>query len=159
MEQSCPACGARLPEGVPARLKDLTVKDVMTRDPVTLGPEDSLMRAFEVLRLHHIRRLPIVAGGRLVGIVVAGDLKRAQPSILTTGEEEFNRVLEGTQIGRIMINEPVTLDESASLAEAVQLLLTTKFGALPVLREGRLVGILTDNDLHRTLADLLNRAG
>jgi CBS domain-containing protein len=159
MKQSCPACGARLPEGVPARVQDLKVSDVMTRDPVTLGPEDSLMRAFEVLRLHHIRRLPIVVGDRLVGIVVEGDLKRAQPSILTTNEEEFNRVLESTQIGRIMINEPVTVDEPTPLAEAVRLLLKTKFGALPVLRDGRLVGILTDNDLHRTLADLLSHAG
>ena len=60
----------------------------MTADPVTLGPEDSLMRAVEVMRQRGIRRIPIVVGGTLVGLLAEGDLKRAQPSALSDSEED-----------------------------------------------------------------------
>ena len=58
----------------------LTVRDVMTRDPFTLEPEDSLMKAVEMMRLRGVRRAPIVLAGMLVGLLVEGDLKRAEPS-------------------------------------------------------------------------------
>jgi acetoin utilization protein AcuB len=131
----------------------------MTRDPVTLGPEDSLARALEVMRMHHIRRLPIVLGGTLVGLLVEGDLKRAQPSTLVDSQEDFRQVMEGTQIARIMNRELASVVEDTPLKEAASTLHTTKYGALPVLRDGRLVGILTDNDLLRVLVEILEQAG
>jgi len=137
------------------RLWELRVADVMTASPVTLGPEDTLMRAVEVMRLHGIRRIPIVVGERLVGVLAEGDLKRAQPSTLSDTQEEFDRVMEGTNVSRIMIGDPVTIDPGAPLLEAARTLQNTKFGALPVVEGGRLVGILTDNDLLRVLVDLL----
>lgn len=137
------------------RSSELRVADVMTADPVTLGPEDTLMRAVEVMRLHGIRRLPIVVGGRLVGVLAEGDLKRAQPSTLTDTQEEFERVMEGTNVSRIMIGDPVTIEPGASLLDAARTLQNNKFGALPVVEGGRLVGILTDNDLLRVLVDIL----
>jgi acetoin utilization protein AcuB len=145
--------------GVPAWIRHLTVGHAMTADPVTLGPEDTLMRAVEVMRMRGIRRIPILVADTLVGLLAEGDLKRAQPSTLSDSEEEFNRVMEGTPISRIMINNPVTVREDTPLLEAAQVLFTTKYGALPVLREGRLVGILTDNDLIRCLVDLLQHGG
>lgn len=160
MSARCPSCGVSLPVGIPAWVRQIKVSDVMTADPVTLGPEDTLMRASEVMRLHSIRRIPIVLpGGRLVGLLAEGDLKRAQPSILDASQEEFNRVMEGTPILRIMIADPVTLGPDAPLIDAAKTLGETKFGGLPVLRDGKLVGILTDIDLIRSLADLLGQAG
>lgn len=137
----------------------MTVANVMTRDPVTLGPEDSLMQALELMRKRGIRRVPIVVADTLVGLLAEGDLKRAQPSALSDSEEEFVRVMEGTPLSRIMINKPLTVSEDTSLLEAARTLHTTKFGALPVLRDGRLVGILTDTDLLGCLADLLEQGG
>ena len=64
----------------------------MTADPMTLGPEDSLLDALETMRLRGVRRLPVTVGGMLVGLVTEGDLKRAEPSMLTDSEEGFNRV-------------------------------------------------------------------
>lgn len=159
MDNRCPECGTTLPQGVPAWTRHLTVSYAMTRDPVTLGPEDSLMGAMQVMRKHHIRRVPIVMGDKLIGLLVEGDLKRAQPSTLSDTEEEFNEVMEQTQVSRIMINEPVTVTEELPLLEAARTLRTTKYGALPVLREGRVVGILTDIDLIRCLVELLEQAG
>lgn len=159
MEYRCPQCGVALPEGVPAWTRQLTVGQAMTRDPVTIGPEDSLMRGLEVMRMRGIRRIPVVVGETLVGLLAEGDLKRAQPSTLSESEEEFVRVMEGTPISRIMINKPITVTEEMPLLEAARTLHTTKYGALPVLREGRLVGILTDSDLIGGLVGLLEQGG
>ena len=159
MEQKCPECGVGLPRGVPGWVTRLTVGDVMTSDPVTIGPEDSLMRAVEVMRAQGIRRLPIVLGGNLVGLLAQGDLNRAQPSALSESQEEFNRVMEETQVARIMIQRPVTVTPETSLLEATRTLHTTKYGALPVVQGGTLVGILTDSDLIGSLAELLAQAG
>ena len=159
MQKRCPDCGKTLPAGVPAWVRGLRVADAMSVSPVTLGPEDSLMRAVEVMRLHSIRRIPIIIGDRLVGLLAEGDLKRAQPSILDATEEDFHRVMESTQVSRIMISNPITVEESTPLFEATQTLRQTKFGALPVMRDGKLVGILTDSDLLKSLGELLSHSG
>jgi acetoin utilization protein AcuB len=137
------------------RDRTLTVADYMTPDPITIEPEESLMRALEIMRLRGIRRIPVVLGGGLVGLVVEGDLKRAEPSTLTDSQEEFTRVMEETPVSRIMIQSPVTATSNEPLLEAAEVMHSTKYGALPIVDDGRLVGILTDNDLLRALVDLL----
>jgi acetoin utilization protein AcuB len=136
----------------------LTVRDYMTPDPLTLEPEDSLMSALQVMRLRGLRRVPVVLGGVLVGLLVEGDLKRAEPSTLSDSQEQFNQVMEGTAISRIMVKDPVTVTTNQPLVEAAEILYNTKYGALPVMEEGRVVGILTDNDMLRALIDLLREA-
>ena len=136
----------------------LTVRDVMTRDPFTLEPEDSLMKAVEMMRLRGIRRAPIVLAGMLVGLLVEGDLKRAEPSTLSDSQDHFIKVMEETPISRIMIQNPVTISPDAPLLDAAVTLHTMKYGSLPVVEDGRVIGILTDNDLIRTLVDLLRRS-
>lgn len=135
--------------------RSLTVRQYMTSDPITLKPEDSLMRALELMRLRSIRRVPLVLDGAFMGLLVEGDLKRAEPSMLTNSQEEFTRVMEETPISRIMIKNPMTIQPDAPLLEAAEMLFTTKYGALPVVENDTLVGILTDNDMMRALVDLL----
>jgi acetoin utilization protein AcuB len=155
----CPRCGAELPDGVPAWVRQLTVRDVMTANPVTIGPEESLSRALEVMRMHGIRRIPVMMADTVVGLLAEGDLKRAQPSTLSASEQEFSQVMDRTEVARIMIKEPVTVTDETPLLEAVRTLQTTKFGALPVVRDGRLVGIVTDTDLLACLANLVAQGG
>ena len=159
METRCPDCGTALPQGIPTWVRHLKVADVMTASPVTLGPEESLMQAVQAMQKAGIRRLPIVVADTLVGILAQGDLNRAQPSALSGSQEEFTRVMEETPVSRIMIQSPVTVSEETALVEAARTLLTMKFGALPVTRDGRLVGIVTDSDLLRCLIDLLAHGG
>jgi CBS domain-containing protein len=159
MEFKCPKCRKKLPMGVPPSAKKIRVGDVMTREPVTLGPEDSLMRGLEVMRMNKVRRIPILLGDKLIGLLTEGDLKRAEPSTLSESEEDFNRVMEGTPVSRIMIKELVTVDQEARLLDATRTLLSQKFGALPVVSNGRLVGILTDVDVMRCLESLLAHGG
>src|SRR6185503_811566 len=115
METRCPHCGSSLPQGVPAWVRGMTVGDVMTGEPCTLGPEDSLMRAVELMRQKGIRRIPIVVGQSLVGLLAEGDLKRAQPSAISSSEEDYVRVMDETQISRIMIPNPITVTEETPL--------------------------------------------
>ena len=159
MEFRCPKCRKKLPSGVPPSAKKLRVGDVMSRDPVTLGPEETLMRGLEVMRMKKIRRIPIMLGEKLIGLLTEGDLKRAEPSTLSESEEDFNRVMDDTAVSRIMIKDPVTVDRDALLVDAARTLLSQRFGALPVVSDGRLVGILTDVDLMRCLEGLLSRRG
>jgi CBS domain-containing protein len=140
------------------KLSTLLVSDYMTPNPILVEPEDSLMRAVEIIRLRGVRRLPVTVGGMLVGLVTEGDIKRAEPSTLTDSESHFNRVMEETPISRIMIQNPVTTTADTSLLEAADILLNTKYGALPVVAGGHVVGILTDNDLVRALVDVLREA-
>ena len=129
----------------------------MTRDPLTLSPEVSLMEALQMMRLRRIRRIPIVAGGKLVGLLTEGDLKRAEPSTLSDTQEHFTAVMEGTQITQIMTKNLVTTTPETALLEVARTLRENKYGALPVLEGEKLVGILTDNDLIGALVKLLER--
>ena len=140
------------------KLASLLVSDYMSENPITIEPEEPLMRALEIVRLRGVRRLPVAVGGMLVGLITEGDIKRAEPSTLTDSQEEFTSVMEGTPISRIMISKPVTTTADTPLMEAAEIMLNTKYGALPVVAGGRVVGILTDNDLTRALVDLMREA-
>lgn len=136
-------------------MNPLKVRDVMTVNPMTMSPEESLMEALQLMRLRRIRRIPIVIDGRLVGLLTEGDLKRAEPSMLSHTQDEFTEVMEATQVNRIMIKNLITAAPDTPLAEAARTLWKSKYGALPVLEGEKLVGILTDNDLIGALVKLL----
>ncbi len=140
------------------KLTELRVANFMTPNPITVEPEDSLMHALEIVRLRKVRRLPVMLGDTLVGFISAGDLKRAEPSTLTDSQEHFQQVMEETPVARIMIQNPVTTTPETPLLEAAELLFKTKYGGLPVVSDGHLVGVLTDADLIRALIDILRAA-
>jgi acetoin utilization protein AcuB len=140
------------------KLTALQVADYMTPNPLTVEPEEPLMRAVEIIRLRGVRRLPVTVGGILVGLVTDGDLKRAEPSMLTESEEDFNRVMEQTPISRIMIQNPSTTTADTLLVDAAEVLLNTKYGALPVVAGSHVVGIISVNDFMRALVEILREA-
>jgi acetoin utilization protein AcuB len=127
----------------------------MIASPLTVSPEGNLQEALEIMRLRGVRRIPVTVAGMLVGLITEGDLKRAEPSTLTDSQEDFNRVMEDTPISRIMIQNPITVTAETLLLEAAETLYNTKYGALPVVSGGQVVGILTDNDLVHALVDRL----
>jgi CBS domain-containing protein len=90
-----------------------------------------------------------------VGLLVEGDLKRAEPSPLDESQEEFERVMEGTSVARIMIQNPMTVTADLPLLEAAKILHRTKYGALPVVAGDQLIGIVTDNDLLRAFIEVV----
>ena len=125
----------------------MTVDELMTRKLVTLPEEADLHRIDDLLKLHHIRHLPIVRAGKLVGLVTHRDLLRAQARL---------RSGHGVTAGEVMTREVETITPDTSVRHAIHRLLDDKFGCLPVVdEERRLVGIFTDSDAARLAGRLL----
>jgi acetoin utilization protein AcuB len=137
------------------------VREYMTREPIALRAEALLRDAVELVMVRRVRHIPIVdAQGSLVGIVTDRDVKRSLPSPLSAiASEEYELILDGTPVSRVMTREPHTVAADARIAEAVEILLTAKVGGLPVLDRGQLVGIFTERDALRGYLALLKRVG
>jgi CBS domain-containing protein len=126
------------------------VRDWMTADPITAPPGLALPDALKLMDEHNIRRLPIVERGRLVGIVTRGDLRGAQPSRVTSlSVFELNYLVGRITLSEIMTHHPVTVNDTVTIQAAAQLMLQRKISGLPVLRDGQLVGIITESDIFR----------
>jgi CBS domain-containing protein len=127
-----------------------TVAELMTSEVISVSPEQPLRDAINLLRMHRIRHLPIVNDSVLVGILTDRDIKRATPSLLSgVGQSEYDRVFDGTQVGQVMTRDPLTVTPRTTLVSALETLVHRKIGALPVVEEERLVGIVTEHDFLR----------
>jgi acetoin utilization protein AcuB len=134
----------------------MLVEDAMTGAVVTLSPEETLGDAINLLRSKRIRHLPVVEESRLVGIVTDRDVKRATPSVLSgVAKEEYDAALGRIKVAQFMTREPITVTRKSQLKEAVGTLIEKKVGALPVVDDGHLVGILTEIDVMKIAHDLL----
>jgi len=135
------------------------VRDFMTKDPVTLRQDDLLREAVEVVMVRRIRHIPVLdEGGSLVGIVTDRDVQRTLPSPLSAAApEEYEALLETTPLKRIMTRNVITVGADDLAAEAVETLLADRIDGLPVLEEGRLVGIFTVRDALRAYLEILRR--
>ncbi len=132
------------------------VKDYMTGDPQTLGAGHSLLDAFLLIRRLNLHHIPIVEGGKVVGVLTDRDVARLSPSLLVPlPPDEYNRVFEATDVSKVMSRNLITTNPEASLAVAAELLITNRLGCLPVVEAGRLVGIITVSDMLRALRDLM----
>ncbi len=136
-------------------MKDLKVRDVMTADPTTLKRNDKLTLADDIMRLGRVRHLPVLDddGQLLVGIVTQRDLFRdALAQALGYGRDAQRKILDTLAVKDVMATEVVTIRPDASLAYAARLLTERKIGCLPVVENGRLVGILTEGDFVALIA-------
>jgi len=134
-----------------------TVRDFMTAPAVSLPHTARLVDAALALRSSSIRHLPIVEGNRLVGIITDRDIQRCAPSrLVPITEEQYNTIFETTPLARVMTRDPQTISPDAPLSEAASILQGGKFGCLPVVEKGELVGILTRADLMGVLLRLLS---
>ncbi|MBI3091373.1 MAG: CBS domain-containing protein [Candidatus Tectomicrobia bacterium] len=123
---------------------------------ITIDADESMRLAAQLLERHHIRQLPVVSKGRLVGIVSDRDIRRHSASRATSLEvHELNYLLERIKVRDIMTPEPVTVTPTSSIEEAATLLRDRKFGALPVVEGERVVGIITATDILDLLIEVL----
>jgi acetoin utilization protein AcuB len=124
----------------------ILIRDVMKRRLVTITPETTRADARRLLDEHGIRHLPVVAGGRLVGIVSDRDVPAER-----AGTPE-------TVAGALMTRNPVTVTTDTRIEDAARLMLDRKFGALPVVDDGVLTGIVTYTDLLRAFVQVIETA-
>ncbi len=127
----------------------ITVSDFMTQELVTVNETDDLALAESIFRLDGIRHLPVVRDGIIIGLVTHPDLLRSGRSGTPSA-----RTLRA---GDIMTRDPVTVRPTTSLVAAARLMLSHKYGCLPVCEEdGTLVGIITESDFVRFAADVVS---
>ena len=129
----------------------LVVADLMSSGMLTLGRNDTLNIADDLMKQKRVRHLPVLDGdGELCGIVTQRDLFRgAVLRSLGYGSRAEEMMLASLSVKDAMTENPVTVTTKTSLADAAQLMLEHSVGCLPVLDGGRLVGILTEGDFVR----------
>jgi acetoin utilization protein AcuB len=129
----------------------------MTRDPVTVGPDDTLSHALRLTRERRIRHLPVVGGdATLAGILSDRDIRLAMPSPLTVADPERVDFLERTHVSEVMTREVVTCSGADPIEDAAKLLYRHRIGALPVTDAGgTLQGILSESDLLYAMVQIL----
>jgi acetoin utilization protein AcuB len=130
----------------------MLIKDWMTRDPITINEETSMIKAIHIMKKQRFRRLPVVSSqGRLVGMVTDRDLKEASPSKATTLDvHELYYLLAELRVKEIMTRNPISVQENDTVEHAAQVMLEHTISGLPVLdAHDKLVGILTQSDVFR----------
>jgi acetoin utilization protein AcuB len=134
----------------------MNVSELMTREVITLRPESNLREAIAAIQKFRIRHIPVVEGGKLEGIVTDRDIKRATPSLHGgVSQEDYERVLNETKLFQVMTRDPLSVGPDDSVKSVAKILVEKKYGALPVVSDGVLVGIISDIDLLRVLYDML----
>lgn len=123
----------------------------MTPDPITISPAMLLPEARALLNDYHFRHLPVVdEAGLLVGILTDRDLRSAYPSSVISDSERrlVYESVEKTSVSEVMSTECVTLNTDSTLDDALFLFDRDQPGALPVVSDGRVVGIFSIRDLN-----------
>lgn len=134
----------------------MLVGERMTRPAITIGPEVPVPEALALMKKERIRRLPVVERGKLVGIVSDKDLYNASPSPATTlSIWEISSLLGKLAVREIMTRQVITIAEDTPLEQAARIMVDSKIGGLPVLRDGHVVGIITETDLFKIFLELL----
>lgn len=134
----------------------LRVRDAMTREVVTIGPEAGVGEAWGLCRERGIRHLPVVEGGKLAGIISDRDLRDFSPPRDTPDQENS---LGYARVREIMSAEVVTSHPLDTIEHAARVIYDHGFNCLPVVADGELAGIITSSDLVRTLVELIGAGG
>ncbi len=116
----------------------------MITDVIVVSPKDTVESAIQIMQQHSIRHLPVVEDNRLVGLVTESSLR---PYL---SPEKLKLPLR-----EVMIINPITIDPEASIDEAARLIYKYKIGGLPVVSQGKLVGIITITDILEAFIELM----
>jgi CBS domain-containing protein len=128
------------------------VQDWMTENPATVSPTATLAEAYDLMLEREVRRLPVVDHD-LVGIITLGDILRHVPVGSEEGDTETRLLLTEKQVCDVAAYDPVTINPSATIQEAAERMLEYQVGGLPVVRNGKLVGIITESDIFRLVVE------
>jgi CBS domain-containing protein len=136
----------------------MLVREWMTSDPITVTRDTSLSTARARMQRDEVRRLLVVSrDGRLLGVVTWGDVVEAWPSPFNPLEPyEVRELMARVSVDEVMVASVVTIDPGATISEAANVMFEHRIGALPVVEDGRVVGILTNSDILQGLVRILS---
>ena len=130
----------------------LLVRDSMTREIVTLAPDETVGTALALCRERRIRHLPVLKEGRLVGIISDRDLRSATPAF---GDRERAAALQEVLVEDVMATDVIAAHPDDPIEQAANTMRERRIGCLPVVEGGELVGILTASDVMKALIYLV----
>jgi acetoin utilization protein AcuB len=134
----------------------MLVKKKMNRDLVTVSKDDPMTLAKKILKENKIRHLPVVDGKKLIGLVTNMDIRKAEASPATSLEvRELNYLLDRIKVSEIMTRKVITISPEHSVEDAATILQEKKIGCLPVVENGNLVGMLTENDVMQFVIEVM----
>jgi acetoin utilization protein AcuB len=135
----------------------MLVKDRMSRNPITVRQNVGVEEALRLMHSENVRRLPVVdRHGTMVGIVSELDLLKVSPSPATSlSVYEIPYLMAKIKMKDVMTKDVITVTEDTPLEEAARVMADNKIGGLPVMRDGKLVGIITETDLFKTFLEML----
>lgn len=132
------------------------VQDWMTDKPVTVGPEATLAEAHTLMTENEVRRLPVV-DSELIGIITSSDIARHVPlgseGSEDTVDEATRVLLSERRVRDVMTYDPVTINPSATIQEAAERMLEYQVSGLPVVRNGKVIGMITESDIFRLVVE------
>ncbi len=134
----------------------MLVKNRMTKNPITVKPDLPIAEALEWMRREKVRHFPVVnKKGKLVGVVARDDLLYASPSPVTSlSMWEVTYLMSQVTVKEAMTEDVITTGEDTPLEEAARIMYDEKIGCLPVMRDGTVVGIITESDLFAAFLEL-----
>lgn len=134
----------------------MLVERRMSQPVITIPPEMSVPDCLKLMQRERIRRTPVVENGRLLGIVSDKDLLNAAPSDATSlSVWEISYLINKILVGDVMTKEVLTIQEDMPIEEAARIMVDNKIGGLPVMKDGTLVGLITETDLFKLLLELM----
>nr|WP_299069645.1 CBS domain-containing protein [uncultured Allomuricauda sp.] len=136
--------------------KRVPVSEIMTKDLVTLTVNDDLVTAEEVFKKHNIRHIPIVDGSTIIGMLSYTDLLRISFADAVDEHEQTvdTMVYNMFTISQVMARDVISVPSNTTIKEVAQFLAQKEFHALPIVDDGKLLGIVTTTDLINYLLDL-----
>jgi acetoin utilization protein AcuB len=135
----------------------MLVRERMTVHPLTIQDDTSVTDALNYMRHNRVRRLPVMnKRGDLVGIVAEKDLLYASPSPATSlSVHEISYLLSKLKVQEVMQREVITVAPDCPLEEAARIMVDFRIGGLPVVEDGKLLGIITETDLFKVFLEML----
>lgn len=135
----------------------MKVKDLMSKKLFTVGPEDMLDKVFFLFNFEAIRHMPVVEKGKVVGVLSDRDLKKimgARRKIVTDKVDGTQFTVHARKVRTIMDRGVTTIGPDEKAADAAAIMAKRKIGCLPVVKKGKLVGMITSTDILRAYVKL-----
>lgn len=133
------------------KLKSLKVRDLMNIDVMTVNSKDSLLLVDDIIRLGKLKHLPVIdKNEKIIGLLSHRDFVRACPSNMAElSAQEKEEFLRSVKVSRVMTEDVYTVGPEMLLKTAADIMVKHRYGCLPVVERGKLIGIITESDFVR----------